>query len=109
MGQSKKLVWIDHSQLWRRSHLPNPTTEKTMKRIVTPLILAAAVLGLSNCAPQNNMQRDAATGAAAGAVIGGVIGHQSGKTAEGALLGGALGGAGGAAIGNQKDKQYRGY
>ena len=71
-----------------------------------------AILLLSNCAPQNNLQRDAAIGAAGGALVGGIIGNNvgDGNATRGAVIGGLLGGAGGAAVGNNKDlEQGRGY
>ncbi|MBK1834198.1 YMGG-like glycine zipper-containing protein [Roseibacillus ishigakijimensis] len=83
-----------------------------MKKTMTTAAAALSALALSNCAPQNNMQRDAAVGAAGGAILGGIIGNNvgDGNAARGAVIGGLLGGAGGAAVGNNKDlQQGRGY
>lgn len=83
-----------------------------MKKGSTSIVVLTAALALSNCAPQNNMQRDAAAGAAIGALGGAIIGNNvgDGNGARGAVIGGLLGGAGGAAVGNNKDlQQGRGY
>lgn len=83
-----------------------------MKTTITTLATLSAAFALSNCAPQNNLQRDAAIGAAGGAILGGVIGNQTGGDGngkKGAIIGGLLGGAGGAVVGDNKDKQQRGY
>lgn len=83
-----------------------------MKKTIPSLAAALAALALSNCAPQNNMQQDAAVGAVGGALAGAIIGNNvgDGNGARGALIGAALGGAGGAAVGNNKDlQQGRGY
>lgn len=83
-----------------------------MKQTLMTGLAAVAAISLSNCAPQNNLQRDAAVGAAGGAVLGGIIGNNvgDGNAARGAVIGGLLGGAGGAAVGNNKDlEQGRGY
>ncbi len=83
-----------------------------MKKTITTTLAALSALALSNCAPQNNLQRDAAVGAAGGALLGGIIGNNvgDGNAARGAAIGGLLGGAGGAAVGNNKDlQQGRGY
>ena len=83
-----------------------------MKKAITITLTAISALALSNCAPQNNLQQDAAIGGAGGALLGGIIGNNvgDGNAARGALIGGILGGAGGAAVGNNKDlQQGRGY
>ena len=83
-----------------------------MKITFTTSLAALCALTLSNCAPQNNLQRDAAIGAAAGGVLGGIVGKNTGdhNTGRGVLIGSLLGGAGGAAIGNNKDlQQGNGY
>ena len=78
-----------------------------MKTILKTTLLAAAALGLSNCAgPTTNAQQKAGTGALIGAGAGAIIGHQSGRAAEGALIGGALGAGTGYAVGNEQDKRY---
>ncbi|WP_411844880.1 YMGG-like glycine zipper-containing protein [Roseibacillus persicicus] len=81
-----------------------------MKKTITASLAVVSAIALSNCAPQNNMQRDAATGAAGGAVLGGIIGNNvgDGNAARGAAIGAALGGLGGAAVGNNKDMQQGG-
>ncbi|NNC89704.1 MAG: glycine zipper 2TM domain-containing protein [Akkermansiaceae bacterium] len=76
-----------------------------MNRIFAPFAAVVVAIGLSQCAPQNNMQRDAGTGAVLGAGAGAIIGHQSDHTAEGAVLGGLIGAGAGAAVGANKDKQ----
>ncbi len=83
-----------------------------MKNIILAGLAPLSALLLSQCAPQNNLQRDAAIGAAGGAILGGIVGNNVGdrNATRGALIGGILGGAGGAAIGNNKDlQQGRGY
>lgn len=83
-----------------------------MKKTITTSIAALTAFTLVNCAPQNNLQRDAAIGGGAGALIGGIIGNNTGdgNSARGALIGGALGAATGAAVGNNKDlQQGNGY
>ena len=83
-----------------------------MKQTITATLTVVAAISLSNCTPQNNLQRDAAIGATGGAILGGVIGNSvgDGNAARGAVIGGLLGGAGGAAVGNNKDlQQGRGY
>ena len=83
-----------------------------MKKTITALLAITGALSLSNCAPQNNLQQDAAIGAAGGALLGAVVGNNVGdrNAARGAVIGGLLGGAGGAAVGNNKDlEQGRGY
>ena len=44
-----------------------------MNKTISSLTVIAAAMALSNCAPQNNLQRDAAIGAVGGAVAGGII------------------------------------
>ena len=83
-----------------------------MKKTIIASVSAISALILSNCAPQNNLQQDAAIGAAGGAIAGAIIGNNVGDNngARGALIGGLLGGAGGAAVGNNRDlEQGRGY
>lgn len=82
-----------------------------MKTTITTFATLSAAFALSNCAPQNNLQRDAAIGATGGAILGGIIGNQTGGEGngrKGAVIGGLLGGAGGAVVGDNKDKQQQG-
>lgn len=83
-----------------------------MKKTITASLAAITAISLSNCAPQNNLQRDAAIGTAGGALAGAIIGNNVGdkNAGRGAIIGGVLGGLGGAAVGNNKDlEQGRGY
>ena len=77
-----------------------------MKSIITKLIAAAALAGLTSCAGGPNAQTGTVVGAGAGALAGGIIGHQSGNTAAGALIGGVAGGAIGNAVGANHDAKY---
>lgn len=82
-----------------------------MKKTIITITTLSAAFALSNCAPQNNLQRDAAIGATGGAILGGVIGNQTGgegNAKKGAIIGGLLGGAGGAVVGDNKDKRQQG-
>jgi outer membrane protein OmpA-like peptidoglycan-associated protein len=76
-----------------------------MRKIVSGLIAAVLVVGLSGCASLNKTEQGAIIGGAAGTVIGGAIGHAAGNTLVGAIIGGAVGGAAGAVIGRYMDKQ----
>jgi phage tail tape-measure protein len=82
-----------------------------MKKTLTLITTTTAAFSLSNCAPQNYTQRDAAIGAGAGAIGGAIIGNQigDGEGTAGALIGAGLGGTTGAVIGSNKDQQRRGY
>ncbi|MDP0492483.1 MAG: glycine zipper domain-containing protein [Verrucomicrobiota bacterium JB023] len=77
-----------------------------MKQTLAIATSVSLAFALSNCAPQNNMQADAATGAAVGGVLGAIVGNNvgDGDAGRGALLGAALGGAAGAAHGHNKDQ-----
>lgn len=81
-----------------------------MKKTIPTLTTIAVAIALSNCAPQNNLQRNAAIGAAGGALAGGIIGNNVGdrNATRGAIIGGVLGGAGGAALGNVQDLEQGG-
>ena len=83
-----------------------------MKKTLTASMTIVAAFALSNCAPQNNLQRGVAIGTAGGALAGAIIGNNVGDNngGRGALIGAAIGGLSGAAIGNNQDlEQGRGY
>jgi hypothetical protein len=75
-----------------------------MKTILTPLLLAGALVSAGCSSTGPNTQRGAAAGAATGAIIGGIIGHQSGETGAGAAIGAAAGGLAGGAMGRNQDR-----
>ena len=83
--------------------------EQQTQRITGSIALLAA-LSLSNCAPQNNLQRGVAIGSVGGALAGGIIGNNVGDEngTRGAVIGGLLGAATGAAVGNNQDLQQGG-
>jgi outer membrane protein OmpA-like peptidoglycan-associated protein len=76
-----------------------------MRKLVSGIIVAILVVGLSGCASMSKTGQGAIIGGAAGTVIGGAIGHAAGNTLVGAIIGAAVGGAAGAFIGRYMDKQ----
>jgi outer membrane protein OmpA-like peptidoglycan-associated protein len=78
-----------------------------MKRLI--ILMIAAFMVISACAPQTKTQKGAAYGtaggAAAGAAIGQAIGKDTQSTLWGAAIGAAVGGLAGAGVGHMMDRQ----
>ncbi len=78
-----------------------------MKKTIT-LVITAAALILSSCASENkNTQKGAGIGALAGAAVGAIIGHQTGNRAKGAAAGALLGAGIGGYAGHRMDQQAK--
>jgi len=78
-----------------------------MKKTIT-LVITAAALVLTGCASENkNTQKGAGIGALAGAAVGAIIGHQTGNRAKGAAAGALLGAGIGGYAGHRMDQQAK--
>jgi len=73
-----------------------------VKDIVTALIVASMVLGLTLVA---GCQSDAQTGAVLGSLAGAGIGQIAGRNTESTLIGAAVGGTAGYMLGNESDRK----
>lgn len=74
-------------------------------KILSRILIVAALLALLGCAGMSNQDKGVLIGAGSGAAIGGAIGSQSGNTAMGAIIGAAIGGIAGGFIGDYMDDQ----
>ncbi|MES2802168.1 MAG: OmpA family protein [Bdellovibrionota bacterium] len=78
-----------------------------MKKTIT-LVITAAALVLTSCASENkNTAKGAGIGALAGAAVGAIIGHQTGNRAQGAAAGALLGAGIGGYAGRRMDQQAK--
>ncbi|MCX7887016.1 MAG: glycine zipper domain-containing protein [Verrucomicrobiae bacterium] len=82
-----------------------------MKKIISLLVGAGLVVGLTGCQTPEGRTDRTATGTLAGAVLGAgtgaLIGSLTGREAMGAAVGGALGAVTGGLIGHAMDSQQR--
>lgn len=78
-----------------------------MKKTITLVITAAALMFSSCASDQKNTAKGAGIGAAAGAALGAIIGHQSGNRAQGAAVGALLGAGIGGYAGHRMDQQAK--
>ena len=79
----------------------------TKKALACLALTGIAVLG-SGC--RTNAQGGALLGAGLGSAVGAIIGHNNhGHRGAGALIGGGVGALAGYAVGNEIDKEQRGY
>ena len=79
----------------------------TKTKTLAFLALVAGGALLPGC--RTNAQTGSLFGAGLGAAIGSAVGYHNGNKTAGTLIGGAVGALGGYALGNEVDKDQRGY
>jgi uncharacterized membrane protein len=83
--------------------------KQAMTRLLTATVFAAATLGVAACTNPDGTRDNRATNATVGALGGAAVGNLIGGDSRSTLIGAGVGAASGAVIGNQQDRNQRGY